>query len=168
MRVPFTAVLPALRSSNFLVSGNMVDQGLANTFSKEPDSQYFQLCGVIIKDSVAQLQNSAIVMQNKLYIVTQLCLTLCNPMDCSLPGPSVRGVIQARKEAIEDTEMAVTVPRKTLLIKSGDVLGLALSHSLLPLVVGKKCNLVLIYIFLARLVKVNIFRPPRPALCKLG
>ena len=28
--------------------------------------------------------------------VTQLCLTLSNPMDCSLPGSSVRGVLQAR------------------------------------------------------------------------
>ena len=25
----------------------------------------------------------------------QLCLTLCNPMDCSLPGSSVRGILQA-------------------------------------------------------------------------
>ena len=26
----------------------------------------------------------------------QLCLTLCNPMDCSTPGSSVRGIFQAR------------------------------------------------------------------------
>ena len=26
----------------------------------------------------------------------QLCLTLCNPMDCSLPGFSVHGILQAR------------------------------------------------------------------------
>ena len=26
----------------------------------------------------------------------QLCLTLCNPMDCSLPGSSVHGILQAR------------------------------------------------------------------------
>ena len=26
----------------------------------------------------------------------QLCLTLCNPMDCSSPGSSVRGIFQAR------------------------------------------------------------------------
>ena len=26
----------------------------------------------------------------------QLCLTLCNPMDCSPPGSSVRGISQAR------------------------------------------------------------------------
>ena len=29
-------------------------------------------------------------------LVAQLCLTLCDPMDCSPPGSSVRGVLQAR------------------------------------------------------------------------
>ena len=29
-------------------------------------------------------------------LVTQLCLTLCDPMDCSLPGSSVHGIFQAR------------------------------------------------------------------------
>ena len=28
--------------------------------------------------------------------VTQSCLTLCNPMDCSPPGSSVHGILQAR------------------------------------------------------------------------
>ena len=28
--------------------------------------------------------------------VTQLCLTLCDPMDCSLPGSSIHGIFQAR------------------------------------------------------------------------
>ena len=28
--------------------------------------------------------------------VTQLCPTLCDPMDCSSPGSSVRGIFQAR------------------------------------------------------------------------
>ena len=28
--------------------------------------------------------------------VTQSCLTLCNPMDCSLPGFSVHGILSAR------------------------------------------------------------------------
>ena len=26
----------------------------------------------------------------------QLCLTVCDPMDCSLPGSSVHGILQAR------------------------------------------------------------------------
>ena len=29
-------------------------------------------------------------------VCAQSCPTLCNPMDCSLPGPSVRGLFQAR------------------------------------------------------------------------
>ena len=29
-------------------------------------------------------------------LVAQLCSTLCNPMDCSLPGLSVHGILQAR------------------------------------------------------------------------
>ena len=31
-----------------------------------------------------------------LYVGTQSCLTLCDPMDCSLPGSSVHGILQAR------------------------------------------------------------------------
>ena len=26
----------------------------------------------------------------------KLCLTLCNPMDCNLPGYSVHGILQAK------------------------------------------------------------------------
>ena len=29
-------------------------------------------------------------------LVAQLCLTFCNPIDCSLPGSSVHGIFQAR------------------------------------------------------------------------
>ena len=29
-------------------------------------------------------------------LVTQLCLTLCDSMDCSPPGSSVHGILQAR------------------------------------------------------------------------
>ena len=31
-----------------------------------------------------------------LCLVTQSCRTLCNPMDCSLPGSSDHGILQAR------------------------------------------------------------------------
>ena len=31
-----------------------------------------------------------------LCLVTQLCLTLCDSMDCGLPGSSVHGILQAR------------------------------------------------------------------------
>ena len=29
-------------------------------------------------------------------LAAQSCLTLCNPMNCSLPGSSVHGILQAR------------------------------------------------------------------------
>ena len=29
-------------------------------------------------------------------LITQLCLTPCDPMDCSQPGSPVRGILQAR------------------------------------------------------------------------
>ena len=29
-------------------------------------------------------------------LVTQSCPALCDPMDCSLPGSAVRGILQAR------------------------------------------------------------------------
>ena len=29
-------------------------------------------------------------------LVAQSCLTFCDPMNCSLPGSSVRGILQAR------------------------------------------------------------------------
>ena len=29
-------------------------------------------------------------------LVAQLCLTVCDPMDCSLPGSSIHGISQAR------------------------------------------------------------------------
>ena len=37
-----------------------------------------------------------VAYQNPLCLVAQLCPTLCDPMDCSLPGSSVHGILQAR------------------------------------------------------------------------
>ena len=34
--------------------------------------------------------------QNMKALLAQLCLTLCDPIDCSPPGSSVHGIIQAR------------------------------------------------------------------------
>ena len=35
-------------------------------------------------------------LERKKMLVTQSCLTLCDPMDCSLPDSSVHGILQAR------------------------------------------------------------------------
>ena len=41
-------------------------------------------------------QKIGIQVQWKWVLVDQSCLTLCNHMDCSPPGPSVHGIFQAR------------------------------------------------------------------------
>jgi len=35
------------------------------------------------------------MMQNQSVLLLQSCLTLCDPMNCSLPGFSVHGILQA-------------------------------------------------------------------------
>ena len=40
--------------------------------------------------------SSTHTFQALMCVCAQLCLTLCNPMDCSLPGSSVHGIFQAR------------------------------------------------------------------------
>ena len=51
-------------------------------------------------DNWGVLPNSIIVSRGhkrkKESEVTQSCLTLCNPVDCSLPDSSVHGILQAR------------------------------------------------------------------------
>ena len=37
-----------------------------------------------------------IVMNLLIVLVVQSCLTVCDPMGCSLPGSSVHGILQAR------------------------------------------------------------------------
>ena len=47
--------------------------------------------------------------------VVQLCLTLWDPMDCSLPGSSIHGIFQARVlewGAIAFSIISVTLPPK--------------------------------------------------------
>ena len=45
---------------------------------------------------VSALQQSESTICCVLCLVAQPCLTLCNPMDCSLPGSSAHGILQAR------------------------------------------------------------------------
>ena len=42
------------------------------------------------------LYTEYIVFTQVKVLVSQSCLTLCDPMDCSLPGSSVHGISEAR------------------------------------------------------------------------
>ena len=41
-------------------------------------------------------QNVLVHSTNEDYVITQSCQTLCDPMDHSLPGSSVHGILQER------------------------------------------------------------------------
>ena len=47
-------------------------------------------------EEIAQVPTKGNVCVCVCVLVAQLCPTLCNPMDCSLPGSSVHGIPQAR------------------------------------------------------------------------
>ena len=54
-------------------------------------------CSLSEYNSPAELGNLFISGSLKVKVlVTQLCPTLCNPMNCSLPSSSVQGILQAR------------------------------------------------------------------------
>ena len=57
-------------------------------------------CFLSVED-VFKVKQTVSVMIGQFWIkvkvkVAQFCLTLCDPMDCSLPGSSVCGILQAR------------------------------------------------------------------------
>ena len=57
--------------------------------------------GCVLRRGIAGSYDGSITSTDRLdfmgqVLVTQSCLTLCDPMDCSPPGSSVRGILQAR------------------------------------------------------------------------
>ena len=73
-------------------------QGLG-LYIEELDSKYFRLyrpCDPMADTQVCYCSMKEAIESNKESEVAQLCVTLCNPMDGSLPGSSVRGIFQAR------------------------------------------------------------------------
>ena len=56
-------------------------------------SQLFTLDGQSIGVTASTSTN---YLENMCVLLVQLCPTHCDPMDCSLPGSSVHGILQAR------------------------------------------------------------------------
>ena len=65
---------------------SLVDHGLGLHASNAEDS------GLIPGQGTKMLHATWPIRERE---VTQLCPTLCDPMDCSLPGSSVHGIFQA-------------------------------------------------------------------------
>ena len=54
------------------------------------------LSGKTVRNINCISEHRCSLVLNEVSEVTQSCPTLCDPMDCSLPGSSVHGILQAR------------------------------------------------------------------------
>ena len=74
---------------------------------KETREKYLAIIDEEVRQNI--IRNGATIYDGVIKVITNLgrkyklgivtnntCLTLCNPMDCSLPGSSVHGIFQAR------------------------------------------------------------------------
>ena len=61
-------------------------------FTTEPPGKPITLATCILYIQIKLAEDVC----NVLCVVTQSCPTLCNPMDCSPPDPSVHGILQTR------------------------------------------------------------------------
>ena len=52
--------------------------------------------GTLIREYIIGILNLKQTIVCVYVLVAQLCLTLCDPMDCSPPGSFVHGILQAR------------------------------------------------------------------------
>ena len=50
----------------------------------------------VLQEELCTSVSSCISLWSVEVLVTQSCPTLCDPMDCNLPGSSVHGILQAR------------------------------------------------------------------------
>ena len=54
-----------------------------------------QAC-LLLHTTASSSASALALLRTESVLVTQSCLTLCDPMDCSPPGSSVHGILQAR------------------------------------------------------------------------
>ena len=52
--------------------------------------------GMVVSICVMSQTNNLVPVSVQFSSDTQLCPTLCDPMDCCLPGASIHGIVQAR------------------------------------------------------------------------
>ena len=63
---------------------------------RQRSQQAFSIRGPVIYFRFCGPRGKMRILHRYFVLVTQLCLTLCDPMGCSPPGSSVYGILQAR------------------------------------------------------------------------
>ena len=67
--------------------------------AEEPDNLRVCVCVCVCYLFLIEgrlLYNIGLISSIQQHELAMLCLTLCDPLDCSLPGSSVHGILQAR------------------------------------------------------------------------
>ena len=98
-------------SSDF--TGIYIDRQIASQLDIDIDRQICAYMAFTIWYSMLQAQTIYICMHTPSF---QSCLTFCNPMDCSPPGSSVHGILQARisEQVTEPSFRRSSTPRNQI------------------------------------------------------
>ena len=114
------------------------------------------------------------------WVSTQLCLTLCNPIDCSLPGSSVHGIFQARilEWVAMPSSRGSSQPRDlTCISRISCISRWILCHLRRPWLkhMAKSCgekgwerSMACFYFFVCIWLGANSFKPLFPLVCSLS
>ena len=84
------------------ISGRFVKKpwgsGMNQLYFRAPEEEVARMVGThatVSRSGLSQFSLLQMAVKGKV-LVAQSCLTLCDPMDCSLPGSFVHGILQAR------------------------------------------------------------------------
>ena len=81
----YSALFPAVKQKSSNMENNKWDHGV--------NREYMGVCVQLRGALNIRGRDADLILHAKLL---QLCQTLCEPMDCSPPGSSVHGILQAR------------------------------------------------------------------------
>ena len=85
LNIQKTKIMASSLITSWLIEGGKVE-AVTDFFSWAPKLLWMVTAAMKLKDTFRKC----------CVLVFQWCPTLCNPMDCSLPGSSVHGILQAR------------------------------------------------------------------------
>ena len=84
-----------IMASSPITSWQIDGETVPDLFWGAPKSLQMVTAAMKLKDAYS-LEGKLIPTSSQVESLTQLCPTLCNPMDCSPPGSFIHGILQAR------------------------------------------------------------------------